>query len=184
MFALAAMVTVAAYYPPESFNVATGAVALVGGVVGSLLPDIDQASNRLWDLLPAGDILGRFFRRIFLAHRTISHSILGIFIVYEVVGWLLPKILNPDFIYVPVVWAAVMIGFISHIFLDGFTEEGVPLFFPLRLKIGFPPIASWRIKTGKGFEKFVVFPGILVYIVWFVSSNYEKLNEGLKLVVR
>jgi len=55
IFALASLVTVAAYYPPESLTVATVFVALVANNLGALIPDMDSASNRLWDLLPAGD---------------------------------------------------------------------------------------------------------------------------------
>ena len=93
-FAFASLVTVAAYYPPTSLNMTTLLTAIVANIVGCLIPDMDQASNRLWDLLPAGNHLGRIFRRVFLKHRTLSHSLLGMFLVYTVLINILPKLLK------------------------------------------------------------------------------------------
>lgn len=182
VFAFSSLMTVSAYYPPSLLNTATLAVSLIGNIVGSLLPDIDQASNRLWDLLPAGNSLGRVFRKLFLSHRTISHSLLGIFLVYKLLWWVIPKIFNPNNLNSTIIIYSIMIGFISHLVLDLFTEEGLPLFFPIKWKIGFPPISSWRITTGKWFEKLVVFPGIIAYSFWFAFHNQEKLLGIIKLI--
>lgn len=182
--AFASLVTVAVNYPPVTLNTITLIVSLVGNIVGSLLPDIDQSSNRLWDLLPTGDSLGRVFRKLFLSHRTLSHSFLGVFLVYKLLWWLLPKISNPNYLNITIIFYSVMIGFVSHLVLDFFTEEGLPLLFPIKFKFGFPPFKHWRIKTGKWFEKLVVFPGIIVYIIWFVGVNQERLIQILKLVVK
>ncbi|HUW22116.1 MAG TPA: metal-dependent hydrolase [Candidatus Bathyarchaeia archaeon] len=184
VFAFASLVTVGTFFPPVSLNLTTIIVSSIGSVIGSLLPDIDQASNRLWDLLPGGDFIGRFLKNIFLSHRTISHSIIGTFLTYKFLGLTLPLFLNPNFIDIQVVYLSIMVGFISHLLLDSFTEGGLPLFFPLKLKIGFPPIASWRIKTGKWFEKYVVFPGIIVYILFFVGKYQEAIVSILRLAVK
>lgn len=180
----ASLVTIAANYPPASLNLTTAVVSLVGCTIGSLLPDIDQASNRLWDLLPAGNFLGKFLRNIFLAHRTLSHSLLGLFIFYKFIFLVLPKVLNPSFANIQIIGISIMIGYIAHLIADSFTEEGIPLFFPIMLKVGFPPIKALRIKTGGWIEKFVVFPGVLVYLVWFIVNNQERLLKIFKLVVK
>ncbi len=65
IFAFASLITVAANYPPLTLNAATLVTSLIGSVIGSLLPDIDQATNRLWDLLPAGNSLGKVFRKLY-----------------------------------------------------------------------------------------------------------------------
>lgn len=57
VFAFASLLTVAAYSPPPALNLTTAGVAVVGNIVGSLIPDLDQASNRLWDLLPGGNLI-------------------------------------------------------------------------------------------------------------------------------
>ncbi len=182
MFAFASLVTVSVFYPPTSLNLPTLFGSLIGCVVGSLMPDMDQSSNRLWDLLPGGDYLGKIFRRVFLGHRSLSHSLLGVFLLYLLLSWLLPKLFDPSFIYPTLVLISVMIGTISHLVADSLTEEGVPLFFPLGYKFGFPPITSWRIKTGKWFEEFVIFPGIFVYLFAFIASYQSQLITILKLV--
>jgi inner membrane protein len=181
LFAFASLITIATHSPPPSLNPPTTIISIIGSVIGSLLPDIDQASNRLWNMLPAGKLFGDIFRKLFIAHRTISHSILGLIITSITLKTILPLILNPQSINTDIVHFAIMIGFISHLLADAFTEEGIPLFFPLKLKIGFPPISSWRIKTGKNFEKFVVFPAILGYIIWFSINNHSTLTEIIKL---
>jgi membrane-bound metal-dependent hydrolase YbcI (DUF457 family) len=139
-------------------------------IVGSLLPDLDQASNRLWDLLPGGNFLGRIFKSLLLGHRTLSHSFLGLLLIYQMSFWLLPRVFNSDFINPHVLVLSLMIGVISHIAADGLTEDGVPLLFPLKWRFGFPPIRSWRIKTGRWFENWIIFPLVALYIIYLLVT--------------
>jgi inner membrane protein len=182
-FALASLVTVAYFFPPDSMNLTTSIVAIIGANIGALIPDMDSQGNRLWDLLPAGDNLGKIFRRVFYKHRTISHSILGMVIFYMVLEFVLSKILNPEFIDPKIILYSVMIGIVSHLLADSLTEEGVPLLYPIKFNFGFPPIKKMRIKTGKWFEKFVVYPAIWIYLVWFIKTNQEQMLEILKSAV-
>jgi len=181
-FAFAGLITVATLYPPSSLGLTTLGAAIVGNIVGSLIPDMDQASNRLWDLLPAGDHLAKVFRRIFLKHRTLTHSFLGIFLIYTILINILPKLLNPNFVDVSVVTAAMMIGYISHLVADSLTKDGLPLFFPIKWNIGFPPFRFLRITTGSWVENFVILPGVGAYIFWFIGKNQDKVIEILKLI--
>lgn len=182
LIAFGSLLTVTVLYPPASLNVSTLIVCLVGNTVGALIPDMDQATNKLWDLLPGGNFTGSLFRKIMLSHRTISHSILGVFIAYKLLWFLLPMILNPNHIHINLVVLSVMIGIISHVAADSLTKEGVPLFFPLTLKIGFPPFAFLRITTGKFVEKFVFFPAVLVYIFWLTASKKDIFVSILRLI--
>jgi inner membrane protein len=179
--ALASLITVAVVVPPTELNWISIILVLVANVVGSLLPDIDQASNRLWDLLPAGNVVGKYFRHIFLYHRTISHSILGIFVVYKLSLGLFARIFNPEYINIVPVWGSLMIGYISHLAADGLTDGGLPLLFPWKLKFGFPPVRSWRMKTGKWFENYVVFPGLLLCVMYLMYSQRHRLIAWLPL---
>jgi len=174
--ALAGLTTVAVYFPQKDLGWLTVGLVLIANVIGSLLPDIDQASNRLWDLLPGGDWLGKAGKHLFVAHRTLSHSILGAFLVYKLIYWLLPQILNSDYINYDLVAMGLMIGYVSHLSADSFTEEGLPILFPLKINFGIPPIKPWRIKTGKWFENLVVFPGVIVYLVLLAASNWKVLT--------
>ncbi len=181
-FAFASLVTVAAFYPPQSLNVATLFTCLVGNIVGALTPDLDQASNRLWDLLPAGNIIGRLFRPLLLGHRTLSHSLLGGLLYYKALELILPKILNINYVDVSIVLASVMIGFVSHLFSDSLTKEGLPLFFPFKIKVGIPPTPVLRITTGGLIEKIVILPLVAVYLAWLVNYKAEVLLNVLKLL--
>ena len=182
LFAFASLITVATFFPPERLNVLT----LVGGVlaadIGALIPDMDGGANRLWHLLPAGEKLGRILRRAFYKHRTITHSAIGVFIIFEFFQWLLPKFLNPGFIDPGIILASLMIGYFSHLLADSFTEEGFPLLFPLDITFGLPPVRRVRIKTGKWFENFLVYPAVWVYLIWFIHNYRDKLLAILRVV--
>jgi inner membrane protein len=181
-FAFASLVTVSAYYPPTSLSLGTLFAAVVGNIIGSLIPDMDQASNRLWDLLPAGDYIGKVFRRLFLSHRTLSHSFLGLFIIYNILGWLLPKFLNPLYIDANIVFASVMIGYVSHLLADSLTKEGLPLLFPFKIYFGVPPLKTLRITTGSWVERFLVLPAVGAYLIWFISVNQDKIISVIRSV--
>ncbi|MFH0943552.1 MAG: metal-dependent hydrolase [Candidatus Beckwithbacteria bacterium] len=182
MIAFAALITVAGYYPPGQLNVATAFICLIGSVVGALAPDLDQATNRLWDLLPAGNFVGKLLRNLLLQHRTISHSLFGVWIMFQLLYFILPKILNPESVNIHLVVISIMVGFISHLVADMLTKDGIPLFFPLPFKIGLPPVEWLRISTGKFMEKFVVFPATVVYLIWFISKNNGQLLQLLKKI--
>lgn len=182
VIAFAALSTIAATNPPQFLNIYTTFVCLIGSVIGALVPDLDQATNKLWDLLPAGNLLGKVLRHLMLQHRTISHSILGAFIFYEILNYSLPRIFNPFYVDARLAIAALMIGYLSHLVADSVTKEGIPLFFPIPFKIGIPPIEALRITTGKFVENFIVFPGVLVYLFWLVINKKEEFLFLVKLI--
>ena len=181
-FAFASLITVAAFFPPESLNLATPLVSIVGADIGALIPDMDGAGNRLWDLLPAGDKMGKILRRIFYKHRTLTHSIIGVVAIYKLLEWVLVRLLNPGFLDEKIVLAAIMIGYLSHLLADSLTEEGVPFLFPLRINFGIPPIKKWRIKTGRWFENFVIYPAVWIYLIWFINTKSDVLTKIIRLV--
>lgn len=174
--AVALLLTATVWLELGHLTSATIIACLIANQIGALLPDVDQASNQLWSMLPADKFLGKFLNKLFGTHRTLSHSIIGIFLIYKIGLWLLPKLFNQKFINPMMVFWALMIGYISHLFLDLFTEEGIPLLFPIKWKFGLPPIKALRIKSGKGVEKLIIFPLILVYIVWFLITNWPILK--------
>lgn len=182
LFAFASLVTVSAFFPPENINILTLIGAVLAADMGALIPDMDGGGNRLWQLLPAGEKAGKILRRIFYRHRTITHSALGAFLIFKFFSWLLPKFLNPGFINPEIILFALMIGYLSHLLADSLTEEGLPLLFPLDLNFGIPPIKRLRIKTGKWFENFVVYPAIWLYLIWFIGTEKSALIMMLKSI--
>lgn len=182
LIAFASLITVATIFPPENLNVLTLIGAVLAADMGALIPDMDDGGNRLWHLLPAGEKTGRVLRNVFYKHRSFTHSIIGIYLIYRFFSWVLPKFLNASFINPNVIISALMIGYLSHLVADSLTEEGIPLLWPIKINFGFPPIKSWRIKTGKWFENFVIYPAIWIYFIWFISSNKEALILILKSI--
>lgn len=174
--AVALLLTTAVWLELGPLPTATIIACLIANQIGALLPDIDQASNQLWELLPANKFFSKFLHKFFGSHRTLSHSILGVIIIYKVSEWLIFKLINPSFVNPGLVFWALIIGYVSHLLLDLMTEEGLPLLFPIKWKFGIPPIKKLRIKSGKWVEKFIIFPLILVYIVWFVAKNWIDLG--------
>ena len=174
------LVVAASYYPPSSLTIYTLFGALVGNVVGSYLPDIDQATNRLWDMMPLGEVTGRVFRNLFLKHRTITHSLLGLFIFYKFLEFILPKIFNSGFIDSDILLISIIIGYVAHLAADSVTTEGLPLFFPLPFKIGFPPFKFLRISTGGFWEKYVVLPGVAIFLILFINKQAMAITQILR----
>ena len=180
--AFASLVTVATLFPPEKLNVLTLFASLVANVIGGLLPDIDQATNRLWDMLPSGNEVGKNLRGLFLHHRTITHSLLGLFIAYKFFGWFLPQILNPTSIDVSLVYWSLMIGYTSHLVGDIFTKDGLPLLFPIQWKFGIPPWPALRVRAGTWVEFYLVLPGVGIYLLWFIWGHQTELFQLIRIV--
>src|SRR4029079_7772819 len=94
----ASLVIAGAVFPPKELNAYTLAACVIGNVIGSFTPDLDDAGNRLWDMLPAGNFVAKFARKLFYRHRTITHSILGGFLFYKGYLWLIPRMINPNYV--------------------------------------------------------------------------------------
>lgn len=171
LLAFAFLATAAVYVPPVALTVPTLFTSIVGNVVGSLIPDLDQASNRLWDLLPGGNFVGRVFRHAFLGHRTISHSLLGGYILYKFLEFALPRVFNGNYVDAHVVLVSIMLGFVSHLVGDAITKEGIPLFFPFKIKFAFPPLRLLRVTTDSWVEHLVILPLILLYLGYFFVDH-------------
>jgi inner membrane protein len=180
--AFASLITIAAVNPPESLNIATATAAVVGNIIGATLPDIDQSTNRLWDLLPGRDYVGKLLRPLFLGHRNLTHSFLGVFLIYHLLGFILPRLLNPSYVNINIIYAAMMIGYVSHLVGDAVTKEGLPLLFPFKWRFGFPPLAALRITTGKWIENIIILPGTAAYIFWFIGNHQGEFMRLLKLI--
>jgi len=142
-----------------------------GGVaIGGLAPDIDNARSTL------GKRLGIVSKEIMhhFGHRTIMHSLIGLAIwtalgfgmqqlaVHLLAGHMGSQQLN--FITgSETLWLALVLGYILHLFGDSLTEEGIPIFWPAKWHLGFPPLRALRFRAGSWAEPVVVW--ILVILV-------------------
>lgn len=119
---------------------------------------------------------------IFISHRSLSHSVLGTFLAYKILAIFLPLIFNPNYVNSHIVLISIMIGYISHLLADMATKDGLPLLYPYKKKFGIPPVSKFRITTGALTEKFIIFPGVIFYILWFVGAYKENLVSLLRLI--
>ena len=160
--------------------------------IGALTPDIDNARSTI------GRKAGIVSKEIqsLAGHRTIFHSIFGLVMVGAFiwgvqygVGWLLYYKLglhqagealgagvSPGFNFAGgpgIAFIGLMIGYFLHLVADSLTLGGVPWLWPSRVRYGFPPIRSWRFKSGSRSEPVVV---VLVCIAVIVAIYYGKLT--------
>lgn len=169
--------------PVKPLRLSTAIVAVIANLIGGITPDIDQPTAPFWRNLPIGNIFGRTFGKLSGGHRFLTHSIIGAALIGFGVHWLLvffsPVMGKIDIGYV---WWAYMIGLVSHLIMDMFTKEGVPLLLPIPYKFGFPPLKSLRITTGKAVENFIIFPGLLLLNgIWF-ARNYQLILDIMRRI--
>lgn len=179
--AFTALSAVVVMHPLPEITMGTAFVALGANMIGGIAPDIDQSTAPFWRNLPPMRIFGRVFGKLLGGHRFLSHSIVGMalfgFLFHLFLKFLQPSI--PD-INLEVVWGAFMIGFGSHLIMDTFTKEGVPWLLPIPVSFGFPPVRALRVTTGEFFEKYILFPLLLVVTGYIYYTYYDKILELLR----
>lgn len=164
--------------PAMSLGTLLSAVAV--GFLGGLFPDLDNASSDFWDKIPGGSLWGKVLSPLLGGHRMITHSLLGLGLAAWLVSWLLVRVGGFLVVDRQIVWGAFVVGYVSHLVADSVTKEGVPLFFPVPVRIGFPPVRWLRMETGEKLEKYLVYPGLLMAVVYVYASNYQQVLEFLQ----
>lgn len=167
-------------YMPNEVTLGTVVVAVGANFIGGLYPDLDNASADIWKKIPGGSLIGKIIAPFMGGHRLISHSALGMVVTGGLL-WLLLGF-SSSFLLVDMnlVWWAFMIGYGSHLLADMLTREGLPLFLPLPWKLGLPPIKRLRLETGGVVEKGLVYPGLLVSIMYIYYQNYQAVIDLLR----
>jgi inner membrane protein len=179
----------------QAADITSQGVILGAAVIGSLLPDIDNAQSTISYKVPlVRGIVGlmqgairmlsgllpnkqRRYVRSLIGHRGITHSLVfaaampGMVLV---AGRMLHHVLYTPYFNMAA-WG-IMAGVLSHILLDIFSN-GVPLFLPFSVK----RITAARIKTG-GVAEWLVRIGIILLAgiilgPWFneVLGEYSRM---------
>ncbi len=170
-------------FPLVNMSLATLITVLAANFIGGLFPDIDQSTGTLWRRLRGGSFLGKLISPLLGGHRLFTHSIIGLVATGYLLKWFLEILHTVLLVDMNVVWWAFMIGFVTHLFMDMLTRDGVPLLFPIPIKFGIPPIKTMRPKTGGFFEKVIMFPSLLGINAFLIYTNYEKFLTFLKIFV-
>jgi membrane-bound metal-dependent hydrolase YbcI (DUF457 family) len=165
-----------AHYPELKITWSAAATVITGSFFGSLAPDIDQPTANIWDAIPLGKLFGKVTARALGGHRHISHSFIGVLLFSFLITWLAHN-LPPNWFFVSdLLIKSFIIGYVAHLLADSFTIEGVPLFWPLDITFGIPPapFEGVRIVTGKWFENLVIFPGVVLVLLFIVVDNLPR----------
>ena len=118
-------------------------------LIGSLMPDVDEPSSKFGRKIKP---LSWLFK-LTVGHRTFFHSLLFGFLLCILCG----------FVFGEVYGIAILLGFLSHLLIDGFTISGVSFFYPLScFKMrGF-------IRTGGLLEKLFLLVVLIIIFIIFI----------------
>ncbi len=129
-------------------------------LVGSLLADIDTTTSGV----------GKFARPLSswietsYGHRTVTHSLL----FCTVLG----LALYPLMVWQPAAYWAFLWGYLSHLLLDTFNVNGVPLLWPARVQFWFFPARALRIKYASPAESLVAVICLMLGLgLWFIGAD-------------
>lgn len=126
-------------------------------VAGSLIPDIDVCTSKVGRLVAPAS----FLIQLFFGHRTIFHAPL-LYAVLLGAGW----IMLPNYgIYL----AAAGIGILTHLLLDMLNHAGIPLFWPLSIRVRIP-----ICKSG-GIVDYLLFAALTVLAVFMTVKAFGIL---------
>ncbi len=170
--------------PVQAISLSTVILAILANLIGGVTPDIDQRTAPLWRNLPIGKYFGHLFTHLLGGHRFLSHSILGLILFGFLFYWML-VFFHPimSSVNIDIVWWAFTIGMLSHLAVDSFNKEGVPWLLPIPIRIGFPPFKAWRVESDGWAEKWIIFPGLLIFNCIFYFQNYRHVLYLLRNMI-
>jgi len=178
--AFTALSAVLVTYDIPHMTLATALVAFSVNMIGGLAPDLDQSTAALWRKMRGGSLIGKIISPLIGGHRFLSHSIIGVVIAGVIVHIALGIIGKVLLVDMDIIWWSFMIGFVSHLIMDLFTHDGVPLLFPIPIRFGFPPLRFLRMKTGGLVEKSFVFPVLIFLNGVIYYYNYPYILQFLR----
>ena len=149
---------------PVSLGLVLGVLAVIAVMVGALTPDLDQPTANIWRRLIGGNMVGDIFKVFSDGHRHFTHSVLGIIAIGWCFNWIIAHVISSELtIQANALWAAFMIGYISHPILDTFTDRGVPWLWPLKFHVRIPPgPEELRVTTNSFVERIIVRSGVVI----------------------
>lgn len=178
MAALVAALWLLTLYP-VSLGPLLGTFAIVAVMIGALTPDLDQPTANIWRRMLGGNTVGNVFQFFSGGHRHMTHSILGIVAIGWGLRWCIFNMVHPN--YVPqalALWAAFMVGYISHPIADTLTDRGVPWFWPFKWNIKIPPGPEQvRVTTESFVEKLLVRSALIAITALLLSRHWPLVIQ-------
>ena len=155
------LLTVASSFSLFSMSFHRNLPAVACAIIGSLLPDVDSPRSSIGRLMPFASI--PIERR--WGHRTITHSLLCLLA--------LSVVTLPLLAYQSACYAAVLLGYMSHLIADCTTKSGVPLFYPHPAVCVFPGSAKYRVKTGSLMGEGTVLAVVVILLLAFMPVSHK-----------
>lgn len=155
--------------------------AYPAAAVAAWIPDVDNPRSRLGNGLSRtkSPVLDRLIQPVSwglkalsfvlfrtVGHRTLTHSLLGTLIFAAIISPLAPL--------VPGLYAALIIGYASHLFADALNMRGVPLFWPMGKPLKLLP---GGVRSG-GAAEFVVAAVVVVATGYGLYELYPAISRG------
>ncbi len=155
------LLTVASSFSLFSMSIHRNLPAIAGAIIGSLLPDVDSPRSYIGRMMLFASI--PIERR--WGHRTITHSLLCMFA--------LSVVTSPLLAYQTACYAAILLGYMSHLIADSATKSGVPLFYPHTAVCVFPGSARYRVKTGSLLGEGTVLAVVVILLLLFMPISHK-----------
>ena len=164
---------------PVSLGPLVGTLAVIAVMFGALTPDLDQPTANIWRRMLGSNIVGNIFQAFSGGHRHLTHSFIGIAVIGLALRWGANNLINPAFsTQATSLWAAFMVGYISHPVADSFTDRGVPWLWPLNLHIKIPPgPEEVRVTTNSFVERIIVRSAIIIITVLLLQQHWPTLKN-------
>ena len=153
------LLTVTSSFSLFSVSIHRNLPAVACAIIGSLLPDVDSPNSYIGRMMPFASI--PIERR--WGHRTITHSLLCMLA--------LSVVTLPLLAWKSACYAAVLLGYMSHLIADSATKSGVPLFYPHPAVCVFPGSARYRVKTGSPLGEGVVCVVVVILLLVFMPIS-------------
>jgi inner membrane protein len=147
-------------------------------ILACLIPDIDHTKSTVGKIVfPLAKLINKRF-----GHRTITHTLIALFVSTTVVG-LLESAFKLDDNYSKL-W---LFGFLSHLIFDMMTVQGVPLFFPFyKNPCVLPANPDARFRTGNLRTETMIFSFFLLSGIFcqplMESGFWLKYNQSFGML--
>lgn len=151
--------------PAALVSGATIAIVAPMGVLAALLPDLDEPTSTLGELLP------RWWHRLTPGHRRSTHSLLAVGLAGAAVHLAIGA-LGVNGFALELGTALVVAGMLSHLAADAITDEGVPLLWPWRQHFGLP-----LFRTGSPPEHVIVLL-VVIGAAWWALGLGELVRAA------
>jgi len=164
---------------PVTLGPVIGTLAVIATMIGAMTPDLDQPTANIWRRMIGGNTIGNVFRAFSGGHRHFTHSLVGIIAIGWALLWAIYNLLHPDYSQTALaIWAAFMVGYISHPIADTFTDQGVPWLWPFHYNFRLPPgPEEVRVTTDSFVERVFVRTGIIVIGVLLLQTKWPLLLD-------